>query len=43
MLQALTDGLQLQWLVDPDFDMGSLIEALFELARPADDHVRGRG
>jgi AcrR family transcriptional regulator len=43
MLQALTDGLQLQWLVDPDFDMGSLIEALFELARPADDHVRGPG
>lgn len=34
MLQALTDGLQLQWLVDPDLDMGSVIEALFELARP---------
>lgn len=34
ILQALTDGLQLQWLVDPDFDMGSVIEALFELARP---------
>jgi AcrR family transcriptional regulator len=34
ILQALTDGLQLQWLVDPDFDMGSVIEALLELARP---------
>lgn len=34
MLQALADGLQLQWLVDPDFDMGTVMEALFELARP---------
>ena len=34
MLQALADGLQLQWLVDPDLDMGTVIEALFELARP---------
>lgn len=31
MLQALADGLQLQWLVDPDFDMGAGVEALFEL------------
>jgi AcrR family transcriptional regulator len=36
MLQALSDGLQLQWLVDPDFDMGSVMEALFDLASGGD-------
>jgi AcrR family transcriptional regulator len=31
MIQGLADGLQLQWLVDPDFEMGAVVEALFEL------------
>lgn len=34
MLQAVSDGLQLQWLVDPDFDMGAVVEALFDLVGP---------
>jgi AcrR family transcriptional regulator len=43
MLQGLTDGLQLQWLVDPDFDMGAVVEALFHLvgleaSSPTPDH-----
>lgn len=34
MLVALADGLQVQWLLDPSFDMGDDISALLALAGP---------
>lgn len=36
MVQALADGMQLQWLVDRDVDMSVPIEALFTLLSPPD-------
>lgn len=36
MLVALADGLQVQWLLDPTFDMADDVAALVALARPAD-------
>ncbi|MET2010821.1 TetR/AcrR family transcriptional regulator [Microbacterium chocolatum] len=36
LLQAAADGLQLQWMLDPAFDMADTLDALFAaLARPA--------
>lgn len=34
MVQALADGMQLQWLVDPTVDMIGPVEALFALLEP---------
>ncbi len=34
MLVALADGLQVQWLLDPSFDMGADVAALIDLAAP---------
>ncbi len=36
MVQALADGMQLQWLVDREVDMSVPIEALFTLLSPPD-------
>ena len=33
MLVALVDGMQLQWLLDPDVDMTAPVQALFDLIR----------
>lgn len=30
VLQAVTDGLQLQWMLEPDIDMAAIIDALFQ-------------
>ena len=35
MLIALADGLQVQWLLDPSFDMGDDVAALLDLVAPA--------
>nr|WP_246301245.1 TetR/AcrR family transcriptional regulator [Microbacterium immunditiarum] len=41
IFQAVTDGLQLQWMLEPDLDMAATIDVLFELvfthARAASD------
>lgn len=38
LLQAAADGLQLQWMLDPTFDMADTLDALFAaLARPWED------
>lgn len=34
LLQATADGLQQQWLLDPDVDMAATIETVFALLRP---------
>jgi hypothetical protein len=34
ILQATADGLQQQWLLDPDVDMAATIETVFALLRP---------
>ncbi|MET0734732.1 MAG: helix-turn-helix domain-containing protein [Microbacterium sp.] len=41
ILQAAADGLQVQWMLDPSFDMADMVAALFDALdpRPAD----GRG
>lgn len=35
IMVAVTDGLQLQWLIDPDVDMAATIDALLEVLVPA--------
>ena len=37
IFQAVADGLQVQWMLEPDVDMAATVDALFELlsARPA--------
>lgn len=38
VIQAVADGLQLQWLVDPSVDMAGIIQSLLEaIHRPASD------
>jgi AcrR family transcriptional regulator len=34
MLQAVADGLQLQWMLEPDIDMAKGVDALFALLTP---------
>jgi len=34
LLQAVTDGAQMQWLVEPELDMAALVDALFALVVP---------
>jgi len=34
ILQAVSDGLQVQWMIDPDLDMAAVVEQLFEALRP---------
>ena len=34
VLQAVSDGLQVQWLLDRDVDMAGIVRALFEALRP---------
>lgn len=34
IFQAVADGLQLQWMLEPDVDMAATLEALFELLAP---------
>ncbi|MBZ6372423.1 MULTISPECIES: TetR/AcrR family transcriptional regulator [Microbacterium] len=38
IMQAVADGMQLQWMVDPDVDMAAAVDALFSLvlAAPGD-------
>jgi AcrR family transcriptional regulator len=36
MFQAVADGMQLQWLLDPDVDMAKVVDALFEVLTPVD-------
>lgn len=35
ILQAVADGLQLQWMIDPDVDMPGIIEALLDALYPS--------
>lgn len=37
LLQAVADGMQVQWMLDPDIDMAATVEALFDLLAPGDD------
>jgi AcrR family transcriptional regulator len=34
LFQAASDGMQLQWLLDPDVDMAATVDALFQLLAP---------
>ena len=34
IFQAVADGLQVQWMLEPDVDMAATVDALFELLRP---------
>lgn len=34
IVQAISDGLQLQWMLDPDVDMAATVDALFTLTAP---------
>jgi AcrR family transcriptional regulator len=34
LFQAVSDGMQLQWLLDPDVDMAATVDALFQLLSP---------
>jgi AcrR family transcriptional regulator len=36
IFQAVADGLQLQWMLEPDVDMASIVSQLFELLAPAE-------
>ncbi|GAA3908249.1 TetR/AcrR family transcriptional regulator [Microbacterium invictum] len=35
IFQAVADGLQVQWMLEPDVDMAATLEALFELLLPS--------
>lgn len=35
LFQAVADGMQLQWMLEPDVDMAATVGALFELLTPA--------
>ncbi|MFT4218784.1 MAG: TetR family transcriptional regulator [Micropruina sp.] len=37
ILQAVSDGLQLQWMIEPDVDMAAGVDALFALLTPRPD------
>ncbi|RLK52442.1 TetR/AcrR family transcriptional regulator [Microbacterium telephonicum] len=43
IVQAATDGLQLQWLLDPSIDMAGTLETLFALLRAAAGDGSGGG
>lgn len=34
LFQAVADGLQLQWMLEPDVDMAAILDALFDVVRP---------
>lgn len=34
LLQAVSDGIQIQWLLEPDLDMAEVVDAFFELITP---------
>lgn len=36
IFQAVADGLQLQWMLDPDLDMAGVVSQLFDLLAPTD-------
>lgn len=38
ILQAVSDGLQLQWLLDPSVDMAGTIDRLFAVLVPSSEH-----
>ncbi len=40
MLQAVSDGVQLQWLLDPGVDMASVVADMFALLAPTPPQVR---
>ncbi len=40
LLQAVADGMQLQWMIEPEVDMSAVISALFTLAAAADPAQR---
>lgn len=42
VLQAVADGMQLQWLVDPTVDMAEAVAAVFELLAPPEREEAGR-
>jgi hypothetical protein len=35
ILQAVADGLQIQWMLDPEVDMAATVDALFDALTPA--------
>ena len=35
IFQAVTDGLQVQWMLEPDVDMAGTVDALFDALDPA--------
>lgn len=41
ILQAVSDGLQLQWMIEPDVDMAAGVDALFALLTPPPDAAAG--
>ncbi|WP_084344694.1 TetR/AcrR family transcriptional regulator [Microbacterium resistens] len=41
LLQAVSDGAQMQWLVEPDMDMAALVDAFFTLVDPSGGSVDG--
>lgn len=43
VVQAVADGLQLQWLIDPDVEMAGIVGALIDALHPAYPQVRGAG
>jgi AcrR family transcriptional regulator len=36
LFQAVSDGMQLQWLLDPEVDMAGTVDALFQLLTPVE-------
>ena len=43
ILQAVSDGMQLQWLQDPSVDMAATVDAFFELLAPGEKEVGPAG
>ncbi|MGN8552055.1 UNVERIFIED_CONTAM: TetR/AcrR family transcriptional regulator [Microbacterium sp. SLM126] len=42
ILQAVADGLQVQWMLEPDVDMAGTVDALFEALDPRPHETSGR-
>jgi AcrR family transcriptional regulator len=42
IFQAVADGLQLQWMLEPDVDMAATVDALFDALDPRADRGQGR-
>jgi AcrR family transcriptional regulator len=41
LFQAISDGMQLQWLLDPEVDMAGTVDALFQLLTPVETTSAG--